>query len=159
MARNPPGRLNPTRCNISGVLKQLRLTFRGEFRGHLTLGFGRDFRVMWTRQRKVAEQISNADNQKSGRAYPKPFQFWRCPLCGRCLIGLIAQEHRQREGLAWLTGQPLGAEITAAVPRPSLHQTRSLADALGIEKPNERVTHPTVSRCCRLVAHRQRTSR
>ena len=36
-------------------------------------GFGREPSVIWTRQRKIAEQISNADERPGGQGGPMPF--------------------------------------------------------------------------------------
>ena len=75
LARNPRRRPNPTRVQYIWRVETIAIDTPREFRGHVTPGVGRDLRVIWTRQRKVAEQISNADNRESGEAYPKPFQF------------------------------------------------------------------------------------
>ena len=102
MRRSPLHRRNPTRVQRIWCVKTSAIDIPREYRRYAVPGFGREPRVIWTRQRKIAQQISNADEQAGGQAYPMPFQFWGCPLCGRCFIGLMAQEHRQREGLVSL---------------------------------------------------------
>ena len=136
MARNPRRRLNPTRVQYIWCVKTTAIDIPREFQRYAVRGFGREKRVIWTRQRKIAEQISNADEQAGGQAYPMPFQFWRCPLRGRCFIGLRAQEQQQHEGLAWLRSKPLGScSEECNNIRAFVTSNPALADVLGLGKP------------------------
>ena len=138
MPRSPRRRRNPTRVQHIWCVKTTAINIPREYRRYAVPGFGGEPRVIWTRQRKIAQQISNADEQAGGQAYPMPCGVWRCPLCGRWHIGLPAQEQRQRECFAWLRGKPLGpCGPWCNDVRAFIQCNPTFADVLGLGRPND----------------------
>jgi hypothetical protein len=103
-----PRKLNPTRPQFIWRVKTTAIDVPREFWRYAVPGFTPEPRVIWTRQRRIALQISKADEQSGGHPWPFQYEARQCLLCGWWRIGYGAQIQRESESIAWLSGKPLG---------------------------------------------------
>jgi len=76
-----------------------------QFRRHAVRGLTREPKVIWTRNRKIAQQIEKMDEQVGGRPQVWKYVARRCPHCRRWWIGSAARFQHEFESLAWVSGK------------------------------------------------------
>ena len=101
-------KLNPTRPQFIWRVETTAIEIPREFWCYAVPGFTQERRVIWTRQRKIAQQISNADEQAGGHPWPFQYESRKCLLCGQWRIGFRAQIQRENESIVWLGKQAMG---------------------------------------------------
>ena len=131
----PPRKLNPTRPQFIWRVKTTAIDIPRQFRHYHVAGFDREPRLTWTRNRKVAEQIGNPDEQAGGQPRVSRHVARRCAYCGCWWLGFIARFLREFECRAWISGEPIppcpgcrNARVWAAVSSSPDLLTRYLRD-------------------------------
>ena len=92
-------------------------------------GFTRSARELWTKNRKVAEQIAQADERSGGRYDAFPFPARRCARCGRWILGFATRFQKEIELMAWLRGD-------ASIPPCSKACMQNLPCDFGLSGPS-----------------------
>jgi len=100
-------KLNPTRQQFIWCAETTAIDIPKQFRRHAVRGLTREPKLIWTCNRKIAQQIEKMDEQAGGRPQVWKCVARRCPHCRRWWLGIAAQIQHEFESLAWLRGKPM----------------------------------------------------
>jgi len=100
-------KLNPTRLQFIWHAQTTAIDIPKQFRRHAVRGLTREPKLIWTRNRKIAQQIEKMDQQAGGQPWVWRIQARRCPHCRRWSIGSAARFQHEFESLAWVSGKPV----------------------------------------------------